>query len=1729
MVFAEKRLMKPDGYGVLYTNGTGTGKTFTGLGVMARSAARGKDSILVVAPKQTIVDAWVKAAKGFFGLDIAALKDTSDNGGSGIVATTYANLAANNSLAQRDWDMVVADEAHYLSSAEDGANTGALTSLRALTMRRGFARELVRMQNPDMVEAIERLNVEAKAARVEENNALSDRLQAQASAIHGQLDELTKAKAGEIAAIAPADKPRAVFLSATPFAYEKNVAWAQEFLFDWGVAEDGDGQAYNSGGLFERFMIQHFGYRMRYNKLTAPDAKVDSGLMQRAFNSWLKREGALSARALDSNFDYDRLFVTVDSQIGRRVDDALKWLWNMSSGRDLAGNDVKMSDDERAAFGKVNERIAKDNFNYHARMYFLEAIKAREALPHIRAQLAAGRKVLVMHDFKKGGVVNPFRQTFAEAAEQKAYERFASDFSDLIRAFSSLPSPIDQLTRAFPDALVYNGSVSAKLRIAMQNDFNRDDDDSPRVIIAQGDAMREGVSIHDTSGKFPRVLVHLGMPVKPTASIQQEGRIYRTGQASNALFRYFTIGTSWERSAFASKIAARAGAAENLAMGEQARGLKQAFIDAYENADLYEPGFEGEGLGGKAADRAAAAALTPWDMAKSYYFGTKKQGAGRAARGREGNDYFATPEPVGLKMVEWADIRGGESVLEPSAGHGAIARWFPDNSTVRVIEDSAELASRVALHVDGDVVHGRFEDHNIVNKYDAIVMNPPYGLGGAVAIPHLAKAADHLRDGGRVVALIPTGPAADKKFDNWFYGQDKNGNSLHPDLHLVGDVKMPGVTFERAGTAVATRVVIIEKVGKDKAEQMQPARTADLSSITDIGELFTRMESMEMRARVKPVEEEAEQTAPAKSVQEKGPKQTYAQKAAVGKPKLVSDEPIFDYTAKSSGKVMRGAIVRGISLEEVKEKYYKYAFKMDGGVFLREEFIQSPDTDGPRFSRSATGATATTLGRGDVEQIAARLVTEATVARRFVFAAWEELPQAIKDRAAAQGAKPGEIKAVHWKGKTYLVDRRFTDAADVERTIFHEYYAHYGLRQQYGKDLHRKLLRTWAKVGGTKGVRAMAAAQGFNIDHYIEGAKQDKELTEAQRRVLVMDELLAHMAESTGSLKRLIQEWYGAVRDWLRSNGWAELAKLDAADLAFILRGARQAAKRADGGAVRGQPLFQRAEAAKKTATAAFKNWFGDSKVVDANGEPLVVYHGSPDLRFLGEDGEFKSEKGRYGFGRDQGAHWFAASERTAKSYADPRRAFDYQRAEEGVIPAYIKLENPLIIDGKGQKWRDAQKSGKTTDVIEEARNGGHDGVIIRNVRDNYQTGVVGGDQATDTYVVWESSQIKSATGNNGDFNPANPDIRFKRAEGIATAAFKRWFGASKVVNNQGEPKILYHGTGEDFTVFDQGRSGSSTRHSTAPLGIFMTGDRDTAQAYADKASDGIPGYARVMQLYAAIRNPYMMTVAESLAIESPGEAVTLRAKLEREGYDGINLEGTDTWVAFSNTQVKSATDNNGEFDEWSGDIRFRRSARDLFDRATGPVPLDRNDPFAAENRRLREDDKTLWAKAKKVFARQFAPGGLLPEAVFNEKITRDSEFQAVEFDVRHLSSTLGKAVKADFGVDIESLTPAQMKTLAEALSGRVDPSIPESTKVAIVAMRQYIDSLSGEYLSILQRQVEANMEGADQALIDKITGNLGAYVNRSYQAFDDQHRPCLLGQRLHGAGRNRSRGAPPG
>lgn len=327
-----------------------------------------------------------------------------------------------------------------------------------------------------------------------------------------------------------------------------------------------------------------------------------------------------------------------------------------------------------------------------------------------------------------------------------------------------------------------------------------------------------------------------------------------------------------------------------------------------------------------------------------------------------------------------------------------------------------------------------------------------------------------------------------------------------------------------------------------------------------------------------------------------------------------------------------------------------------------------------------------------------------------------------------------------------------------------------------------------------------------------------------------------------------------------------------------------------------------------------------------------------------------------------------------------------------------------------------------------------------------------------------EADFVASLTGSNA-FARA-----IYKAQGTDSPFFQRWFGKSRMVDKQGRPVAFVHRSYGERDTFSDADLGGNTGTPTAALGHYL----------ARKDVGNVERYGPVTeQFYIRMNKPKVVTQDqfEAMGDWSLTKVKAYRTTLMQQGHDGLYIQGLAWPVVFEGKNIKAAR-NSGTFDE-SDSTRYSLAddARSLFDRTAGPAPLERDDPFAAENRRLREGEKTLWQKAKKQFARQFAPGGLLPDAVFDEKITRDSEFQAVEFDVRHLSMGLSKAVKADFGVDLDNLTAEQMKPLAEALSGKVDPAIPEATKVAIVSMRQYIDSLSGEYLNIIQGQIDAHQE----------------------------------------------------
>jgi hypothetical protein len=805
----ETRFAKPDGHGMMLTNGTGTGKTYSGGGVVKRFVQQGKGNILIVAPSDAVIAGWT-AALNALGVEVNQLADVKD-AGRGVTITTYANMEQNNNIANRDWDLIVTDEAQHLSSNKDGKPTGALTAMRAISNKPEALAQKSRMIHADDW---------VRFAALPDGDAKT--------ATYRRLIEREKA---DIARFAAKPRSKVLFLSATPFAYDKSIEYAEGYLFNY--PKDGHVGNSRQGGR-EIFMTQNFGYRIRYHKLTRPEAAVDSAVFEREFHEKLKRDGVLSGRSLQVDVDYDRKFVVVADAIGTKIDTVLK---DISEGS--YGADKELADGYRTiskAIGKI--------FNRLARMQLLEAIKAKAAVDDIRKHLALGRKVVVFHDFNVGGGFNPFSKLplLDDANAIKALADLMQKHPDLDSLdFSTYAAPVVTLSNAFGDrARLFNGRVPKAKRLMHLADFNTDGSGAD-VLIVQADAGGAGISMHDISGSHQRVMINLGMPSKPTTTLQQEGRTLRVGTVTDAAFRYYTIGTGWERQAFAKQIAERSGTVENLALGNQARAITDGFIDAYMEAEPIEPSDQ-DGKGGKERDRRDNT-ISPWQKAITHYYGRAKMKGRRDQR--EGLDFYPTPEPLGLKMVQWAGIRSNERVLEPSAGDGSIARYMPDDASVTMVEPSDDLGSTALLrNPRASHVASTFENYHIVNKHHVIVMNPPFGVGGKTAMEHLAKAAKHVRLGGRIVALIPTGPAADKRFEAWWHGDDAKEFSFRATINL------PAVAFERAGTSVMSRIVVLDRLDKeDSAQVLGMSSTIDLTHIQTTKELFDRIENLDIRLR----------------------------------------------------------------------------------------------------------------------------------------------------------------------------------------------------------------------------------------------------------------------------------------------------------------------------------------------------------------------------------------------------------------------------------------------------------------------------------------------------------------------------------------------------------------------------------------------------------------------------------------------------------------------------------------------------------------------------------------------------------------------------------------------------------------------------------------------------------------------------------------------------------------
>jgi hypothetical protein len=232
--------------------------------------------------------------------------------------------------------------------------------------------------------------------------------------------------------------------------------------------------------------------------------------------------------------------------------------------------------------------------------------------------------------------------------------------------------------------------------------------------------------------------------------------------------------------------------------------------------------------------------------------------------------------------------------------------------------------------------------------------------------------------------------------------------------------------------------------------------------------------------------------------------------------------------------------------------------------------------------------------------------------------------------------------------------------------------------------------------------------------------------------------------------------------------GWHDAKKFGPTDGGFLGNNKQEAIQRLielNTPKEKGQTFFDISPAkAPSTDSAAFKRWFGDSKVVDENGEPRVMYHGT-GFSF----NQFTSYRGDL--------IYFAKTPKTAESYAkgvsDSQNEMgnyddEFGRGSEdggaSIYPVYLSAQNIFDPDNEAHLAKlpkvaadELRSSGGDYGYVEsnqsDIKAAGFDGVYVREMPDV--------SAANRDIAVFSPTQIKSATGNIGTYDPDNANILF--------------------------------------------------------------------------------------------------------------------------------------------------------------------------------------------------------------------------------------------------------------------------------------------------------------------------------------------------------------------------------
>ena len=262
-----------------------------------------------------------------------------------------------------------------------------------------------------------------------------------------------------------------------------------------------------------------------------------------------------------------------------------------------------------------------------------------------------------------------------------------------------------------------------------------------------------------------------------------------------------------------------------------------------------------------------------------------------------------------------------------------------------------------------------------------------------------------------------------------------------------------------------------------------------------------------------------------------------------------------------------------------------------------------------------------------------------------------------------------------------------------------------------------------------------------------------------------------------------------------------------------------------------------------------------------------------------------------------------------------------------GNYSLYAKLNNPFVVDAEGHNWNDITyyenisekmkefyphglwRRGTTRSIAKYAYNQGFDSVVFKNIIDNGSGGRTTAGVADNIVVVFDNKMVKSADtvtyDNDGKVIPPSErftdktDIRYSKSTSVdsegneLTNEQQEYFKDSKVRDEDGNLLVVYHGSYEDFTVFDKTKG----RANIDIQGMFFSPLELDAEDYGPN----------VKAYYLNITNPADEQTGYKALKKYQGQneaGIKAREYLESLGYDGVN-NGNEEYIAFNSNQIK--------------------------------------------------------------------------------------------------------------------------------------------------------------------------------------------------------------------------------